>query len=57
MRLQSHKNPRAEMTLEVNGKVVATDEKSVADAIILATDEIAGRSKGILNTPLTLTVK
>ncbi|KAI5648914.1 hypothetical protein M9H77_34919 [Catharanthus roseus] len=57
IRLQSHNNPREEMTLEFNGKMVSTNEHSIADAIILATDEIAGRSKGISNTPLTLTVK
>lgn len=57
MRLQSHNTPQAEMTLEFNGKIISTDEDRVADAIAVATEEIAGRSKGISNIPLTLTVK
>ncbi|KAL3520570.1 hypothetical protein ACH5RR_018719 [Cinchona calisaya] len=57
MRLQSHPNPHPELLLEYKGKAVKTDEARVSDAIILATDEIAGKSKGISNTPLTLIVK
>lgn len=57
MRLQSHPNPQPELFLELNGKLVSTDEDNVADAISFATDEIAGRSKGISNSPLTLIVK
>lgn len=61
MRLQSDNNNTSHhpemMTLEFNGKVVQTGYDSVADAIILATNEIAGESKAISNTPLTITVK
>ncbi|KAL2238232.1 UNVERIFIED_CONTAM: Dynamin-related protein 4C [Sesamum indicum] len=57
MRLQNHSNPVPELFLEFNGKVVPTDEKHIADAINLATEEIAGTGKGISNNPLTLVVK
>ncbi|CDP19972.1 unnamed protein product [Coffea canephora] len=57
MRLQSHPSPQPELSLEFNGRVVSTDEEHIAEAISDATDEIAGRSKGISNVPLTLTVK
>ncbi|KAL3523407.1 hypothetical protein ACH5RR_016241 [Cinchona calisaya] len=57
MRLQSLSDPQPELYLEYNGKLVSTDEDNVAEAISFATDEIAGRSKGISNTPLTLVVK
>ncbi|XP_071920778.1 dynamin-related protein 4C-like [Coffea arabica] len=57
MRLQSHPDPQPELFLEFNGKVMSANEENVADVISLATDEIAGRSKGISNIPLTLTVK
>ncbi|KAL0324282.1 UNVERIFIED_CONTAM: Dynamin-related protein 4C [Sesamum calycinum] len=39
------------------GQVVPTDEEHIADAINLATEEIAGKGKGISNSPLTLVVK
>ncbi|KAM3288293.1 hypothetical protein P3S67_021723 [Capsicum chacoense] len=45
------------LCLEYNGKSVDVDEVSVADATILATDEIAGHGKGISNKLLTLVVK
>ncbi|KAK2977187.1 hypothetical protein RJ640_008812 [Escallonia rubra] len=57
MRLQHVPNPRAEIYLEFHGKIVPTDETCVAEAIILATDEIAGNGMGISHTPLTLVVK
>ena len=57
MRLQHHPNPTPELFLEFNGKTVHTDEANVAEAIVLATDDIAGNGKGISNTPLTLVVK
>ncbi|OAY42486.1 dynamin-related protein 4C [Manihot esculenta] len=57
MRLQHHPSPTPELFLEFSGKIVATDEAHVADAINIATDEIAGDGKGISNTPLTLVVK
>ncbi|KAL0331230.1 UNVERIFIED_CONTAM: Dynamin-related protein 4C [Sesamum angustifolium] len=57
MRLQNHSNPVPELFLEFNGKVVPTDEEHIADAINLATEEIAGKGKGISNSPLTLVVK
>ncbi|KAF3644168.1 Dynamin-related protein 4C [Capsicum annuum] len=41
----------------LDGKSVDVDEVSVADAIILATDEIAGHGKGISNKLLTLVVQ
>ncbi|KAI8546590.1 hypothetical protein RHMOL_Rhmol07G0130800 [Rhododendron molle] len=57
MRLQHHQNPEPELHLEYQGKTVPTDETQIAEAIVLATDEIAGRGKGISHTPLTLVVK
>ncbi|EYU23468.1 hypothetical protein MIMGU_mgv1a020957mg, partial [Erythranthe guttata] len=57
MRLQNHHSPTPELFLEFNGKTVPTDECHVADAIVAATDEIAGNRKGISNHPLTLIVK
>ncbi|XP_027185474.1 dynamin-related protein 4C-like [Coffea eugenioides] len=57
MRLQSHPSPVPELSLEFNGRVVPTDEDHIAEAIRVATDEIAGKSKGISNVPMTLTVK
>nr|GMD13182.1 dynamin-related protein 4C-like [Ipomoea batatas] len=46
-----------ELHLEFNGKIVPTEEESVAEAIVLATEEVAGLGKGISHSPLTLTVK
>ncbi|XP_058222948.1 putative dynamin-related protein 4A [Rhododendron vialii] len=57
MRLQHHLNPQPELHLEYHGKIVPTGETHVAEAIVLATDEIAGNGKGISHTPLTLVVK
>ncbi|CAK7335660.1 unnamed protein product [Dovyalis caffra] len=57
MRLQHHPSPTPEMFLEFNGKTVRTDEAHIADAINIATEEIAGSGKGISNAPLTLVVK
>ncbi|KAL8556797.1 hypothetical protein ACS0TY_004310 [Phlomoides rotata] len=57
MRLQNHSNPDPQLFLEFNGKVVPTDEQHIADSISSATEEIAGKGKGISNTPLTLIVK
>ncbi|KAL7205571.1 hypothetical protein ACSBR2_018500 [Camellia fascicularis] len=57
MRLQHHPNPQPDLHLEFHGKVVSTDETHVAEAIKIATDEIAGNGKGISHTPLTLVVK
>ncbi|KAJ9147989.1 hypothetical protein P3X46_030088 [Hevea brasiliensis] len=57
MRLQHRPTPTPEVFLEFNGKKVYTNEARAADAISLATDEIAGDGKGISNTPLTLVVK
>ncbi|KAL3652697.1 Dynamin-related protein 4C [Castilleja foliolosa] len=57
MRLQNHSNPSPELSLEFNGKAVPTDEANIADAISLATEEMAGKGKGISNSPLTLVVK
>ncbi|XP_058226127.1 dynamin-related protein 4C-like [Rhododendron vialii] len=57
MRLQHHQNPQPELHLEYHGKIVPTGETHVAEAIVLATDEIAGNEKGISNVPLTLVVK
>ncbi|OWM86126.1 hypothetical protein CDL15_Pgr010950 [Punica granatum] len=57
MRLQNHPCPDPELYLEFNGKLVVTDEDNVTFAISSATEEIAGRQKGISNTPLTLVVK
>ncbi|XVF41584.1 hypothetical protein PTKIN_Ptkin01aG0291000 [Pterospermum kingtungense] len=57
MRLQNHPNPVPEFFLEFNGKTVSTDEDNIANAIVRATEEIAGQGKGISNNPLTLVVK
>ncbi|XP_065854682.1 dynamin-related protein 4C-like [Euphorbia lathyris] len=57
MRLQHHAAPKPELSLEFKGKKITTDESKVAEAINLATDEIAGNGKGISNNPLTLVVK
>ncbi|KAL8543627.1 hypothetical protein ACS0TY_004264 [Phlomoides rotata] len=57
MRLQNHPNLEPELSLEYGGRSVPTDEEHVADAIVRATDEIAGHRKGISNNPLTLIVK
>ncbi|KAH0715620.1 hypothetical protein KY284_008525 [Solanum tuberosum] len=55
MKLQNHSETK--VYLEYNGKSVPTDEFHVAEAIILATNEIAGHGKGTSNIPLTLIVK
>ncbi|KAG6752317.1 hypothetical protein POTOM_044541 [Populus tomentosa] len=57
MRLKHHPSLVPEIFLQFNDKTVPTDEAHVADAINLATDEIAGNGKGICNTELTLVVK
>nr|GMD13176.1 dynamin-related protein 4C-like [Ipomoea batatas] len=58
LRLQNQPNlVNAEIHLEYNGKVVPTGESQIAEAISLATDEIAGRGKRISHSPLTLLVK
>nr|GLL31807.1 dynamin-related protein 4C-like [Ipomoea trifida] len=58
MRLKNVPNlGEPELHLEFNGKIVPTNEESVADAIVHATEEVAGRGKGISHAPLTLTVK
>ncbi|KAI6684397.1 hypothetical protein NL676_030310 [Syzygium grande] len=59
MRLQ-HRRPTdsPELHLEFNGKIADVDkEDHICDAIVSATDEIAGSDKGISNAPLTLVVK
>ncbi|XP_050222083.2 dynamin-related protein 4C-like [Mercurialis annua] len=57
MRLQHHHHQIPQLSLEFNGKSISTNEGEVADAINIATGEIAGNGKGISNTPLTLVVK
>lgn len=57
MRLKDHPSLVPEIFLQFNDKTVHTDEAHVADAINLATDEIAGNGKDISNTELTLVVK
>ncbi|GKV21197.1 hypothetical protein SLEP1_g31194 [Rubroshorea leprosula] len=57
MRLQNNSTSTPELFLEYNEKVVPTDEEHIADAIKVATEEIAGRGKGISNASLTLVVK
>ncbi|KAL7160035.1 hypothetical protein ABFS83_01G068000 [Erythranthe nasuta] len=57
MRLQNHPNPNPELFLEFAGKTVPTDEQHVSAAISLATEEIAGKGKGLSNNPITLVVK
>ncbi|KAJ6878012.1 hypothetical protein NC651_030681 [Populus alba x Populus x berolinensis] len=57
MRLKHHPSLVPEIFLQFNDKTVPTDEAHVADAINLATDEIAGNGKDISDTELTLVVK
>jgi GTP-binding protein EngB required for normal cell division len=57
MRLKHHPSLVPEIFLQFNDKTVPTDEAHVADAINLATHEIAGNGKDISNTELTLVVK
>ncbi|KAL7160036.1 hypothetical protein ABFS83_01G068100 [Erythranthe nasuta] len=57
MRLRNHRNPNPELFLEFAGKTVPTDEQHISDAISLATEEIAGKGKGISSNPITLVVK
>ncbi|CAH9115917.1 unnamed protein product [Cuscuta epithymum] len=58
MRLQNAPlldNP--ELHLEYSKKTVPTDEAHIEEAIVQATEEIAGFGKGISHTPLTLVVR
>ena len=58
MRLQHHSTPVPEFLLEFNNKSVKiNDESHIPKAIDDATSEIAGKSKGISNVPITLLVK
>ena len=59
MRLQNQPDPNSDpsLSLEYMGQTVPTDEAHVAEAIENATQQIAGNSKGISNTPITLLVK
>ncbi|KAJ6393595.1 hypothetical protein OIU77_022933 [Salix suchowensis] len=57
MRLQHNTSLIPEIFLEFGGKTIQTDEANVADAINIATEEIAGGGKGISDAPLTLVVK
>ncbi|KAF8038364.1 hypothetical protein BT93_B1023 [Corymbia citriodora subsp. variegata] len=58
MRLQGRRPDEIpKLHLEVNGEIVHIDEDHISDAIVTATDVIAGSGKGILNAPLTLVVK
>ncbi|KAH6796375.1 hypothetical protein C2S51_037361 [Perilla frutescens var. frutescens] len=50
-------DPQPQLSLEFNRKSLPTDEANISDDISLATEEIAGRGKGISNSPLTLIVK
>ncbi|XP_028764696.1 dynamin-related protein 4C-like [Neltuma alba] len=57
MRLQNHPLSKPELVLEYNGKSVPTDEAHVSETINAATNELAGKGKGISNSRLTLLVK
>lgn len=58
MRLQHHPDPLPEFVLEFHKRSVKiVDESKIPEAIEEATVEIAGKSKGISNVPLTLVVK
>ncbi|KAF8391996.1 hypothetical protein HHK36_022336 [Tetracentron sinense] len=57
MRLQHHSTPNPELHLEYHNKTIPTNETHIAEAINMATNEIAGDGKGISNAPLTLVVK
>ncbi|CAB4268303.1 unnamed protein product [Prunus armeniaca] len=57
MRLQHHSDPEPELSLEYNDRVEHTDEDNISEDIVNATNLIAGDSKGISDTPLTLLVK
>ncbi|KAG8374971.1 hypothetical protein BUALT_Bualt10G0051100 [Buddleja alternifolia] len=59
MKLQNDPNPGTgpELYLEFDDEIVPTDEDNIAEAISSATEQIAGKGKGISNIPLTLIVK
>ncbi|KAJ4957309.1 hypothetical protein NE237_014092 [Protea cynaroides] len=57
MRLQQHSSLQPKLHLEYHDQEVPTDEAHVIQAIEEATNKIAGHSKGISNTPITLVVK
>lgn len=57
MRLQNHRQDKPEFILEYQGKSVPSSEEDIADAIVAATEVVAGDGKNISNTPLTLVVK
>lgn len=58
MRLQGRRQDEStKLQLEFNNKIVDVYEDHISDAIVAATDEIAGSGKAISNTPLTLVVK
>ncbi|PIN04599.1 Vacuolar sorting protein VPS1, dynamin [Handroanthus impetiginosus] len=57
MQLQNNPNPDPKLFLVFNEKIVPTDEGKIADDISIATEEIAGKGKGISGNPLTLIVK
>ncbi|KAG6389279.1 hypothetical protein SASPL_150744 [Salvia splendens] len=57
MSLKNHTSPEPQLFLEFNGTTVETDEENVVDEIIYTTQEVAGKGKGVSNTPLTLVVK
>ncbi|KAI6684405.1 hypothetical protein NL676_030318 [Syzygium grande] len=59
MRLRDRRQDEIpKLHLEFKGKIVdVDDEDDINDAIVTATDEIAGSGKGISNVPLTLVVK
>ncbi|XP_075511440.1 dynamin-related protein 4C-like isoform X2 [Primulina tabacum] len=57
LRLENYSHPRPEFFLEFDGKVINTDEERISDDITAATDEIAGKGKGVSKIPLTLIVK
>nr|XP_048323302.1 dynamin-related protein 4C-like [Ziziphus jujuba var. spinosa] len=57
MKLQNHSDLQLELSLEFNGEVTFTDEDHISEDINDATERIAGRGKGISNSPITLVVK
>ncbi|XXG51094.1 hypothetical protein AAC387_Pa02g4947 [Persea americana] len=57
MRLQNHSDDELELQLEYQSMTIRTTVDKIADAINIATEEIAGPGKGISHTPLTLVVR
>ncbi|KAK4493521.1 hypothetical protein RD792_000024 [Penstemon davidsonii] len=57
MRLQNNSDPKPAFFLKFNRKTIPIKEEEISEAISFATEYVAGKGRGISNTPLTLVVK